>query len=334
MTARALLPRLMLGAVLAGAAILLLVHRESLDASLIHAMAVRLGAWASVAYVGVFATATLLFVPGALFGLAGGAIFGPVLGAALNLAGGTLGATAAFLVARYLAGDRVGRWAGPRLEELVSGVEAEGWRFVALVRLVPVFPFNLSNYAFGLTRIPLGQCVVPSLVCMIPGTIAFTWLGHAGREAAAGDETALRYALLGLGLLAAVAFLPRLLRIARGRKPLSWIDVEELAGHRAGDGTTLVDVRTPEEFAGPLGHIGGAINLPVGELDERLTEFDALRESRIVVVCRTDKRSAAAASRLRLAGFSNVRVLRGGMELSNSNGLPVDGRPSHEHGVS
>ena len=97
MTARALLPRLTLGAVLAGTAIWLLVHRESLDASLIHAMAVRLGAWASVAYVGVFRTATLLFVPGALFGLAGEAIFGTVLDAALNLAGGTLGATAAFL---------------------------------------------------------------------------------------------------------------------------------------------------------------------------------------------------------------------------------------------
>src|SRR6516225_3148754 len=66
----------------------------------------------------------------------------------------TLGPTLAFLVARYVAGDWVARRAGGLLKRLIDGVDAEGWRFVAFVRLVPLFPFNLSNYLLGLTRIP------------------------------------------------------------------------------------------------------------------------------------------------------------------------------------
>ena len=94
-----------------------------------------------------------------------------------------LGATAAFLVARYLAADWVREKSGARLERLIKGVEAERWRFVAFTRLVPLIPFNLLNYALGLTRIPVIAYMVASLVCMAPGTLAYTWLGYAGREA-------------------------------------------------------------------------------------------------------------------------------------------------------
>ena len=91
-------------------------------------------------------------------------------------------------------------------------MEEEGWRFVAFVRLVPLIPFNLLNYALGLTRIPLLEYAAASLLCMAPGTLAYTWVGHAGREVVAGKETAIRYGLMGFALLVAVAFLPRLLR--------------------------------------------------------------------------------------------------------------------------
>ena len=168
-----------------------------------------------MAHVGLFALATVFFVPGAIFGLAGGALFGPLWGTVLNLAGAILGASASFLIARYLAADWVRRKAGGRLERLIAGVEAEGWRFVAFTRLVPLFPFNLLNYALGLTRIPLTHYVLASLVCMAPGTLAYTWLGHAGREALVGDDSAIRYGLVALALLAAVAFLPRLVRRIR-----------------------------------------------------------------------------------------------------------------------
>ena len=117
-------------------------------------------------------------------------------GTAWNLAGATLGATAAFLLARTVAGEWVTRRVGGRLRRLVDGVTAEGWRFVALMRLVPLVPFNLLNYALGLTGISLPAYVLTSAVCMLPGAVAYTWLGYAGRSAVAGDTLALRYGLL------------------------------------------------------------------------------------------------------------------------------------------
>ena len=89
------------------------------------------------------------------------------------------------------------------------------------MRLVPLFPFNLTNYALGLTRIRFVPYVMTSFICMAPGAIAYTWLGYAGREALAGDTSAIRYGLLALGLLAAIAFLPRLVKPV-GSKQTSW----------------------------------------------------------------------------------------------------------------
>ena len=286
-----------------------------------------LGLWAPVAHVVLFALGTILFVPGVLFGLAGGALFGPVWGTVLNLAGATLGAAAAFLVARYLAADWVRRKAGGRLGRLVAGVEAEGWRFVAFTRLVPLIPFNLLNYALGLTRIAFTPYVATSLICMAPGTLVYTWLGYAGREAIAGNDAAIRYGLIALALLAAVAFVPRVVRRLRSEGRLRWIEVDELAVRlKDADGIAVIDVRGPDEFAGPLGHIPQAHNLPLGELPRRLNELTSLAESSIVLVCHTDKRSAGAAPLLDEAGFHDVRVLRGGMVRWNEAGLPVADR--------
>lgn len=131
MTPATALPRLLLGLVIAGTAIWLALDRERPDTTLIESAVRDLGLLAPLAHLLLFAVATILFVPGLIFGLAGGALFGPLLGTIFNLAGATLGATAAFLIARYVAGDWARSKAGTRLDRLVSGVEAEGWRFVA-----------------------------------------------------------------------------------------------------------------------------------------------------------------------------------------------------------
>jgi len=272
----------------------------------------------------LFALGTVLFVPGALFGLAGGVLFGPVWGTILNIAGATLVATAAFLVARYVAADWVREKAGVRLERLIKGVDAEGWRFVALTRLVPLIPFNLLNYAFGLTRIPVVSYMLASLVCMVPGTLAYTWLGYAGREAMGGNDAAIRYGLMGLGLLAAVAFVPRLLRRFRNEESVRWIEVGELAPRLAGpEAFAVVDVRAPDEFSGPLGHVASARNVPLPELPRRVAELRSLTEVPVVLVRKTDKRSTSAAAVLGAAGFRDVFVLRGGMVRWNEVGFPV-----------
>lgn len=187
----------------------------------------RFGPFAPILFIAIYALATPLFVPGSLLTLTGGAIFGPVMGALWNLLGATLGATIAFLIARYTAADWVARRAGGRLAGIIRGVEDEGWRFVALVRLTPLFPFNLVNFAFGLTRIRLVEYVIASFVCMAPGAIAYTYLGYAGRTAASGDAGVVRAAIIALALLAAVAFIPRLIR--GRRRPRA-------AGHSGGQG--------------------------------------------------------------------------------------------------
>lgn len=322
---RSTLLRLTLVVVLTATTVWLAFNRDEIDAAMLNAWMEGAGVWAPVAYVVLFATATVAFVPGAIFGLAGGALFGPLWGSILNLLGATAGATIAFLVARYVAGDWVERKTGPRVKHLIEGVEAEGWRFVALVRLIPLFPFNLSNYALGLSRIPLRAYVLTSLFCMVPGVIAYAWLGYAGRGVLAGEADAIRYALLALGLFAAIALLPRLLRRIRG--PLLLVEPGELKRRLdTGEAVTVIDVRQGNEFTQTLGHIPAARNLPLSELDARLPELAALKDTPIVLVCRTDKRSAKAARLLIAAGFSHVSVLRSGMEAWDKNGLPVEGR--------
>jgi rhodanese-related sulfurtransferase len=157
----------------------------------------------------------------------------------------------------------------------------------------------------------------------LPHNCTEKWLGHAGRGALSGDaDAAVRYGLLALGLLAAIALLPRLIGEVRGRA--AWIEVDELKRRLdRGDPVTVVDVRGPTEFTGPLGHIVNARNIPITELDSRLAELSGLERAPIVLVCRTDKRSAAAAGTLRAAGFSQINVLRRGMERWNESGLPV-----------
>ncbi len=108
---------------------------------------------------------------------------------------------------------------------------------------------------------------------------------------------------------------------------VSWIEPDSLAVRLGRDPKpVIVDVRGADEFNGPLGHIANALNLPIGELPNRLMEINALKDKPVILVCRTDKRSANAAAFLSDAGFRDARVLQGGMERWNQNGLPVEGR--------
>jgi uncharacterized membrane protein YdjX (TVP38/TMEM64 family) len=215
---RGLILRLVLVAGLTGAIAWLALHRELLQAATIENALARFGPAAPIFFVLLYAFATVLFVPGLILTVTGGALFGPIWGTLCNLIGATVGATIALLIARYLGSDWVAEHAGDRLTRLICGVEEEGWRFVAFVRLVPLFPFNLVNYAFGLTRIRLGEYVLASFVCMAPGALAYSYLGYAGRAAASGQAGSIHKALLALALLAAVAFLPRLVRRLKGQR--------------------------------------------------------------------------------------------------------------------
>jgi rhodanese-related sulfurtransferase len=118
-----------------------------------------------------------------------------------------------------------------------------------------------------------------------------------------------------------MSLLSRLLRRPAAEAP-AWIEAETLASRLAANRPPLViDVRGPDEFAGPLGHIVQATNLPLPELPVHLGELIA-RKQPLVLVCKTDRRSSAAAAQLRAAGAADVTVLRGGMERWRALGLP------------
>lgn len=182
----------------------------------------ELGPWAALAFVVIYAAATVAWVPGSLLTLAAGAIFGLVQGTLYTLAGATVGAALAFLVARYLARTAVERRLGAsdRLRAVDEAVGREGAKVVFLLRLSPVFPFNALNYALGLTRVRFREYVAASAVGMAPGTFMYVYAGYAAGQVAAGTAGAAPrgpgyYALLGVGLLATIAVTVLVTRTAR-----------------------------------------------------------------------------------------------------------------------
>ncbi len=312
--------RWFLGLAMASVIGLAVAVRDRFDVAALQTWVESAGSAAPLAFIALYAAATVLFLPGSVITLAGGVLFGPVWGTLWSLTGATLGAALAFLIARYLGGDWIARRAGPRLSRLNDGVAAEGWRFIAFVRLVPLFPFNLLNYALGLTRIAFLPYVLASAVFMLPGALAFTWLGYAGREALSGGEGTVRAILIALALVTSMAFLPRWIRKFRA-KPM--LDVEELKRQLdAGEEVLVLDVRGASEFTGEGGHISCALNLALEELPKRMADLEDYRQSTIRLVCRTDRRSTQAAQLLTAAGFIDAQPVRGGMTAWLAKGWP------------
>jgi uncharacterized membrane protein YdjX (TVP38/TMEM64 family)/rhodanese-related sulfurtransferase len=296
-------------------------YRDAVNAEALQQWIDGFGLAAPLIFMLIYAVGTVVFLPGSVLTLAGGAIFGPVWGTLYNLTGATVGATLAFLIARYLAADWAEQKSGGRIKQLKEGVESEGWRFVAFVRLVPLFPFNVLNYALGLTRIKLSHYIITSYLGMLPGAIAYTYLGYAGREAVAGGEGIIQKVMMAVALLAVVSFLPRLIgRLRQGPK----MEVAELKEQAAE--LLILDVRSEAEFVGAQGHIPGAVNIPLEQLAQRIAELDGYRERPIAIVCRTDVRSAKAASLLGKQGFAELHVVRNGMTGWNEAGFEVEER--------
>lgn len=179
-----------------------------------------LGGWGPAAFVGGYLLATVALVPGSALTLLAGAVFGLVRGTLYVLLGATLGATAAFLVARYLARPAVRKRVekSPRFAGIDRAIGDQGWKLVLLLRLSPLIPFNLLNYGLGVTRVRLSHYLIGS-IGMVPGTVLYVYYGRvAGEVAAAAGGTSRGveyYALLGLGLLATIAATWMVTRAAR-----------------------------------------------------------------------------------------------------------------------
>ncbi len=181
-----------------------------------------LGPWGPVFFILFYILATVLFLPGLIPTMAAGLLFGVLYGTLLVSISSISGATVAFLIGRYLARDWVaGKIRGnQKFEAIDVAVAQEGWKIVGLTRLSPVFPFNLLNYAFGLTQVSLKDYFLASWVGMLPGTVMYVYIGSlAGNLAALGSgersRTPAEWALYGVGLMATVILTLYITRIAQ-----------------------------------------------------------------------------------------------------------------------
>jgi uncharacterized membrane protein YdjX (TVP38/TMEM64 family)/rhodanese-related sulfurtransferase len=306
--------------IIAGIA-LVVTYRDQLDATALQSWFEEAGNAAPLLFMFVYIVGTVFFFPGAVLTLLGGALFGPVLGTVYNLTAATIGSILSFLVARYLASDWVEKKTGGKLKQLINGVENEGWRFVAFTRLVPLFPFNLLNYGLGLTKIKFSHYSIATYIFMLPGAIAYTYLGYIGKEAATGGEGLIQKALLALALLGLVAFLPRLIGNIRKGPMLSVDSLKQRLDE--GEDILLLDVRTAEDYDGEQGHISGSLLLPLEQLEHRIDEIGDYYEKTVATICRTDRKSAKAAQILAEKGFADVHVVKMGMTDWIKNKYPV-----------
>src|SRR2546428_11209984 len=167
----------------------------------------KLGPWGPVIFIALYVVATVVFIPGSVLTLGAGAVFCGALGSVCVSISATLGATAAFLVGRYLARDAIARkiQKNETFATIDRAVANEGWKIVLLTRLSPVFPFTLLNYAFGLTRVKLTHYVLASWIGMIPGTVMYVYLGSLVNVGAGHRQrTTGGWILYGVGLLGTV----------------------------------------------------------------------------------------------------------------------------------
>ena len=182
-----------------------------------------LGAWGVVIFIVVYVIATVLLVPGSVLTVGAGFVFGLGWGLLAVSLGSTVGAALAFLIARFVAREKISSIAkkNESFGRIDAAIGEQGAKLVFLLRLSPLIPFNLSNYFYGLTAVKFWPYVLASWIGMLPGTLLYVYLGtvgKAGLQAASGTDAGrspLEWTLLGVGLAATVAVTVWVTRIAR-----------------------------------------------------------------------------------------------------------------------
>jgi uncharacterized membrane protein YdjX (TVP38/TMEM64 family) len=179
----------------------------------------ELGAWAPILYGVLYVVAGLLLVPGSVLTIGAGVLFGLLWGTVVVSVASTVTAALAFLVSRHLARARVERMAArnDKFQAIDHAIREKGWKVVALLRLSPLMPFNVSNYLYGLTAIDFGHYVLASWAGMLPATVLYVYLGVAGHAVTRAHHgpTLGQWILLGAGLVATAVVTVMLTRAAR-----------------------------------------------------------------------------------------------------------------------
>jgi len=165
-----------------------------------------LGPWGWMLFAAVYVVGTVLLVPGSVLTFAAGLAFGLGIGFPLVMVSATVGATLAFLVARYLARNTVESMmqSRPKFKAIQSAVSEGGWKVVVLLRLSPVLPFNVTNYFYGITDLKLRDYVAATFFGIMPGTLLNVYVGAAGKAASGEGASTLEWSFLAIGLVATV----------------------------------------------------------------------------------------------------------------------------------
>ena len=176
------------------------------------------GMMGPVVFILIYILACVLFLPGLPVTIVGALAFGAVRGTIFSSIGSILGATAAFLIARYAARGMVEKWVkgNEQFEKIDKGVQKNGWRMLMITRMVPIFPFNLQNFAYGLTKIKLRTYILVSWICMLPAAIAYNFM--AGSVVSGEGDLGMTFLYLGIGAVffVIVSFIPGYLSKKRG----------------------------------------------------------------------------------------------------------------------
>lgn len=172
------------------------------------------GIIAPIVYICLYIVSTLFFLPGSPITVLSGIAFGPVWGVVYVWIGATIGVSLAFLVARYAARELVAGWisGNAQFQKIDAKVEQEGWRIVMFTRLMPYIPFNLQNYAYGLTKIKFTTYAIVSAIFMLPGTIAYVQIGGALVSGEGNLFKTLLYLSFAAVLVLLVSLIPKFLR--------------------------------------------------------------------------------------------------------------------------
>lgn len=189
----------------------------------------QLGPAGVIVFIIAYAIATVLFLPGWIFTVSAGLIYGVVGGTLVALSGAIIGSTLAFLIARYVLRRNIEEMTrkSPRFAAIDEAIGRNGWKIVGLLRLSPLIPFNLSNYFYGITSVGFRAYVLVSAVGMIPGTLLYAYLGAIGQAGVSGGakgHSIWQYVLLGVGLIATIAVTIFVSRIARKALKKSAVD--------------------------------------------------------------------------------------------------------------
>jgi uncharacterized membrane protein YdjX (TVP38/TMEM64 family) len=180
----------------------------------------QLGAAGVAFFIVAYAIATVLFLPGWIFTVSAGLIYGIIGGTVVALTGAVIGSSLAFFIARYLLRKNIEQMTknNPRFAAIDQAIGRNGWKIVGLLRLSPLIPFNLSNYFYGITAISFESYLVVSAVGMIPGTLLYAYLGaigHVGLSGGPAHHSKWQYVFLGVGLVATIVVTILVSRIAK-----------------------------------------------------------------------------------------------------------------------